>query len=36
MSTIQIAGRELSLNKKGYLARLADWDRLVAAEFVAV
>ena len=30
MSAMQIAGRDLSLNKKGYLVRFEDWDRDVA------
>lgn len=30
MFTMQIAGRDLSLNKKGHLARFDDWDRDVA------
>ncbi len=30
MSAMQIAGRELELNRKGHLARFDDWDRDVA------
>jgi tRNA 2-thiouridine synthesizing protein E len=30
MSAMQIAGRELELNRKGHLARFDDWDRDIA------
>ena len=30
MTAMQIAGRELELNRKGHLARFDDWDRDIA------
>jgi dissimilatory sulfite reductase related protein len=35
MSALQIADRELSLSKKGYLERFDDWDRAVALALAA-